>query len=250
VITVERAGEVALLRLEQGKVNALDVEVLDELVGLVDEMADDDETRAVVLTGAGKTFSAGVDLRRILDGGPDYATALVPAIARGIASLFTMAKPVVTAVNGVAIAGGCILACAGDVRLIAANARIGATELKVGVPFPQAALEVLRAACGERTEEAVYSGTLYDAPGAVAIGLAHEVVDPDELVGRALAAASELAQVPADVFRLTKAQLRRPAVERLLDEPVDEEVARIWARPATAAAIRASLERTTGSSGA
>ncbi|HMD45218.1 MAG TPA: enoyl-CoA hydratase/isomerase family protein [Acidimicrobiales bacterium] len=240
---------VALLRLEHGKVNALDVETLRELVTALGEVRAEG-ARAVVVTGEGRAFSAGVDLNRVLDGGPAYATELIGALGDGLAALFTHPQPVVAAVNGAAIAGGCILACAADRRLAVPSARIGATELTVGVPFPAAALEVLRHACGERTEEAVLSGRLFDGGGAVEVGMVHELVEPDQLVEAAVARAATLGEVPAEVYRLTKDLLRRPALARIAASAGgDPEVARIWGSPETAAAIRASMERTTSRRG-
>ena len=110
-----------------------------------------DPAQAVVLTGAGRAFSAGVDLRRYLERGRRPTSSgscrRWPSCS---APPSTLAKPVVAAVNGHAIAGGCVLAACADVTLMAeGNGRIGVPELKVGVPFPRVALEVLRHAVGE-----------------------------------------------------------------------------------------------------
>jgi enoyl-CoA hydratase/carnithine racemase len=128
---------------------------------------------------------------------------------------------------------------------MAEGARIGASELPVGVPFPVSALEILRWACGDRTEEVVLTGKLYGSDEAVAVGLAHEIVAPDDLVDRALTVAAELAAVAPEAFRLAKAQLRRPTLERIAtDAPrVDPDVLGVWCSPATTASIRAQVER-------
>ena len=102
----------------------------------------------LVITGAGRVFSAGVDLNRVLEGGADYTDRLIPALSDVFDALFCFPGPTVAAINGAAIAGGCVLACACDRRLISPDAGIGAAELRVGVPFPVAALEVMRYACG------------------------------------------------------------------------------------------------------
>jgi enoyl-CoA hydratase len=244
MISVEYQGPVAVMRLEHGKVNALDVELLAALVSQLAEV-ERSPARAVVLTGAGSAFSAGVDLFRMLDDGPEYAERLIPALADAFEALFRHPKPVVAAVNGPAIAGGCVLACACDRRVLAEGARIGATELLVGVPFPVSALEIIRHACGDATTEVVLTGRLYDGSEALAAGLADEVVAANALVGRALEVAGALARIPADAFRLAKEQLRRPALLRMAaDAPgADAEARRIWASPETAATVRASLDR-------
>jgi enoyl-CoA hydratase/carnithine racemase len=152
---------------------------------------------------------------------------------------------VVAAVNGPAVAGGCILACACDRRLLVDGGRIGASELLVGVPFPVAALEILRWACGVRTEEVVLSGKLYGSDEALSVGLAHEIVTAEDLFDRALTVAGELAAIAPEAFRLAKTQLRRPTVERIAhDAPVvDPEVTALWSAPETTASIRAQVEK-------
>src|SRR5690606_5186686 len=135
---------IALLRFQHGKASAMDLELCRALLRRLDECAAD-SVRAVVLTGTGTIFSAGVDLVRLTESDETYAAEFVPLMVRTLSALFTFAKPVVAAVNGHAIAGGCIIACAADRRLMAEDGgRIGVPELRVGVPFPTAALEIVR----------------------------------------------------------------------------------------------------------
>src|SRR5215470_10036601 len=103
------------LRLAHGKASALDVELLDALLRELDSVAED--VRALVLTGTGSIFSAGVDLFRLTREGADYVRRFLPLLSRVLRALFTFPRPVVAAVNGHAIAGGCILALAADARL-------------------------------------------------------------------------------------------------------------------------------------
>ena len=125
---------IAVLRIEHGKANTLDMELCD---AVVEAFEDANDARAVVLTGTGRIFSAGVDLFRVLEGGASYVDAFVPAMCRAFERLFVHPAPVAAAANGHAIAGGCLLVAAADQRLMAAgSARIGIPELQVGVPFP------------------------------------------------------------------------------------------------------------------
>jgi len=245
---VDRDGGVAVLRVAHGKVNAVDLELAEGLTGAIRDLHASDDIEAVVLTGAGRAFSAGVDLFRILDGGSSYADRFLPALVDLFDAFFGFEKPLVTAVNGAAVAGGCILACCGDRRLIADGARIGAPELRVGVPFPVSPLEILRFACGRHVEEVVYSGRLYQGAEAVAVGLAHQAVAPDELLETAVAVAVDLAAVAAEPFRLAKRQLRRPTIERIAADAAgnDPTATVIWGSPETAAIVRAYLDRTVG----
>jgi len=244
MIDVDRRGAVTVLRLDHGKVNALDVDLLHGLVAALDTVEDSD-TSALVLTSATRAFSAGVDLPAVVDGGSDYVEQLIPALSTSFLRLFSSPLPVVAAVNGAAVAGGCILACCADRVVLGDGARIGATELFVGVPFPVGALEVLRFACGVRTDDVVLSGTLYQGADAVAVGLADELAAPDVVLDRALEIAEHLGSIPAGAFRLAKQQLRRPVLERLAaDGPVlDPAVRALWAAPETIASLVAQMER-------
>jgi enoyl-CoA hydratase/carnithine racemase len=244
VITIERQGSVAIMRLDQGRVNALDAPLLEEFVKVLDSVEGSD-ARAVVLTATGRVFSAGLDLQQVVDGGPGYLDQVIPRLVSALGRLFSFPLPVVAAVNGPAVAGGCVLACACDRRILVDRGRIGASELLVGVPFPVTALEILRWACGDHTEEVVLGGKIYGSDEALSVGLAHEIVAAEGLIDRALVVAGELGALAPGAFRLAKAQLRRPVVERIAaDGPVvDPEVSSLWSTEETMGAIRAQVDR-------
>ena len=190
---------------------------------------------ACVLTGAGRVFSAGVDLRRVVDADTGYAERLVTGLRRGLEALFCFPKPTVAAVNGAAVAGGCILACACDRRLIADTARIGASELAVGVPFPVAALEIVRHACGSRTEDVVYSARLLRRRRGPVHGHGPRGPQPRRpaRAGRCRGCGVRGACSPL-AYRLAKAQLRGPALERMRSDAAaiaDETAIAEWAAP-------------------
>jgi enoyl-CoA hydratase len=232
---------VQVLALSSGRVNALDVELLEELTEAVRELQRSG-AGALVVTGAGRVFCAGVDLNRVLQGGADYTDRLIPALSYAFDALFCYPGPTVAAVNGAAIAGGCVLACACDRRLISPDAQIGASEVRVGVPFPAAALEVVRYACGDHAEEVLLGGRLYRGDDAVANGLAHRVVE--DLVEAAVAEAADLGDISVDAYAHTKAQLRAPAVARIREAGgIDHEVRQLWGADQTRQRIADSLER-------
>ena len=183
---------VAVLRIEHGKANALDLELCDAIVAAFEEAGD---ARAVVLTGTGRIFSAGVDLFRVLEGGKSYIDAFVPAMCRAFERMFVHPTPVVTAANGHAIAGGCLLVAAADQRLmVEGSARIGIPELQVGVPFPPMALEIMRFATPpQHFQTVVYRAETHEPSAALALGLIDEIVEPAALLDRALARAERLA---------------------------------------------------------
>jgi enoyl-CoA hydratase len=204
--------------------------------------------RAVVITGQGNIFSAGVDLVQALEGGPDYFRHFLPPLRCAFEAVFFYPKPIVAAVNGHAIAGGCVLTCATDRRLMAQGAgRIGITELLVGVPFPVVALEIMRfAAAPQHFERIVYSAATFPPETAVGLGLVDEVVPTDAIIDRAVAAAEALAALGPEAFALTKRQTRQPVKERIdKDGPLfDPAVDAIWYAPETAARIRDYVSRT------
>jgi enoyl-CoA hydratase len=173
------------LRLEHGKANAFDLELCRGLIAALSEAASD--TGPLILTGVGSIFSAGVDLFRIVDGGRAYIEEFLPALSEVFLRAFTLPRPVIAAINGHAIAGGCILACACDYRVMAdGQGRIGLPELAVGVPFPASAIELLRSVTDPaRLHEFLFLGRTYDARDAAAAGLVNEVVAAERLTARA-----------------------------------------------------------------
>jgi enoyl-CoA hydratase len=240
---------VAVLRMVHGPVNAMDLELCRALAECFRELVVD-PARAVVVTGTDRAFSAGVDLKRCAAGGDPYVEEFIPALADAFRAAFELPKPLVAAVNGHAIAGGCILAACADVVLMAeGDGRIGVPEIKVGVPFPRIALEVLGVAVGERgARELVMGAQTYLPERAEQLGLVHEVVAPGELAPRAAARAAAMArEVPPDTFAITKGQLRRAALERTdryADE--DEPVATLWKRHIGDGWVTRYLESVTG----
>lgn len=248
---LESGGPVTVLRMERGRANALDLELLatlDETLQELEDPAADGAPAAVVLTGTGSIFSAGVDLFRVLDTDRDYLVEFLGTLGWALRRLFTFPRPVVAAVNGHAIAGGCILVCACDHRVMAdGDGRIGVPELRVGVPFPTVPLEVLRFAVPrEHLQKLAYVGKTYSPADALSWGLVDELAPPDGLIDRAVEAAAQLAAIPAGSFRVTKEHLRRPTVDRIdaLQGEVDAEVTRLWNDPAIREHIREYLART------
>ncbi len=239
---------VLTLRLAHGKASALDVELLDALLHELDGVAED--VGAIVLTGTGSIFSAGVDLFRLTREGAGYARHFLPLLSQLLRTLFSFPRPVVAAVNGHAIAGGCVIALACDARLMAEGVgRIGVPELLVGVPFPTAALEVVRFAVPrEKVQSLIYTGRTLSARDALAAGLVDEVAAPDALPARAQELARQLATVPPPVFRLTKQSLRAEALGRIdtADGRQDQAALEVWSAPQTHAHIREYLRRTLG----
>jgi enoyl-CoA hydratase len=249
MIEVEYVDSVAVVRLAHGKVNALDLELVTAIAEAFRAL-DSREHEAVVLTGVGRTFSAGVDLWRVLDDGPGYVARFLPALVDAFEAVFAVGKPVVAAINGHAIAGGCIFAACCDYRMMADDtSRIGVTELLVGVPFPVTALEILRYALGgPRARAVVLGGNTYRPAIALGTGMVDELVAPGRLLERSIGYARRLAdQVPGDTYRFTKRQLQLDTAERIarLRPEQDPETVRLWQARVEDGAIREYMERIT-----
>ena len=220
---LEPADGATILRFDNAPVNAADLDFLNVIIDSMRKVEG-----PVVLTGAGRAFSAGVDLRALVDSGTDYAEQFVIALSEAFLSIYDHPAPVVAAINGHAIAGGCVLAMCADVRLMSGGT-IGLTELSVGVPFPVAALEICRAAMGTSATRAALGAKTIDADTALARGWVDEVVAKEELLDQALATARELGQYSPAAYAATKAQLHKP-VHAAIDASAaaDADVTASW----------------------
>jgi enoyl-CoA hydratase len=245
MLDLEEHGEVAIMRLAHGKVNALDLELL---LAITEAMRAVDQARAVVITGSGSTFSAGVDLQRIVAGGPSYVREYLPALSDSFMAIFDHPGPVVAAVNGHAIAGGCVIAAACDMRLMS-QGKIGLAELSVGVPFPPVPMEIMRHAVGPAVGHLVLTAALLEPAQAQSIGLIQHLRKAEVLLESAVDWARQMARTPSDVFSVSKRQLQQPARDRIAARSGDEAaVVETWSsdrtRDAIARYLAALRERT------
>ena len=232
---------VAVLTMRHGKVNALDTALCQALCDALDQVAD--RAQAVVLTGTGTVFSAGVDLHRVVAGREAYLASFLPELRRVFTHLATFELPLVAAVNGHAIAGGYILAAAADWILMAEGpGRAGVTELLVGVRFPAIALELLRMRTGDAAARPLITdGATFQTGHALDRHLIDEAVAAGDLASRSLAAARRLAAL-GPAFRLTKRQLRLLPLARAQDMAVlDADVDAAWQAPSTLNRIRSYM---------
>lgn len=241
------SDSVVVLEIDHGKVNAFDQELLEALEERLEETVD---AGAVVITGSGRAFSAGVDLHRLLNGGTSYASTFVRTLGRVFEKVAAFPRPLIAAINGHAIAGGAILAASADLKLMSdGSGRIGAPELLVGVPFPAVALEILRFAWPtQHLQSLLYQGRTITCQDALALGIVDEIVAPGDLLEASLSRARQLASLPPETFALSKLQMRQPLMQRIESQKAvhEAQVRRAWADPSTLEVIRAYLERTLG----
>lgn len=237
---------VRTLKLAHGKVSAMDIELGEAITGEL-KAAMDPSVTAVIITGTGSSFSAGVDLFRVINDGPDYGRRFLPVLDEFLRTILTFPKPVVAAVNGHAIAGGCILAAACDHRIMTEGAgRIGIPELAVGVPFPALPLQIMAARVADgHLRDLVFTGRTVQIDEARTMGLIDEKCPSGMLLDRATEVARKLASIPAGAFALTKEAFYTPILERTRQlADLNARVVDAWLQPHTYDTIRAYLDKT------
>ena len=223
--------------------NALGTKVLSRLS---EELAEAGG-QPVLLTGAGDAFSAGLDLKEIVSLEASQMEQFLRRLVAEVEQLFRYPGPIVAAVNGHAIAGGCILAAACDYRVATtdARARIGVNEVALGLRFPPAILEIVRYRV-RGLEAAVLGSALHPPAAALALGLVDELADDPVSVARERL--GQLSAHPREAYAWSKHDLR--SIVRTTDAEADQrfirEVLPVWTGEALKARIRAFLERPRG----
>jgi enoyl-CoA hydratase len=241
LVTIEEADGVAVVRMQRPPANALSPELLAAGADVVDRLR---ELRpsAIVITGQGDFFSGGVDLKLAPTLSAEQQRGMVAGINRLFFDWYGLPFPVVAAVNGHAVAGGLILALCADHRVGSARASYGLTELRVGAPYPGAALAVVRAELDRGPlRRLVLGAELIDGQAALELGLVDELAE--DTVGRALEVAAELASLPASTYGTVKLQLREPALAAMRQALERDPLARGWLSDETAGAAAAVLDR-------
>ena len=240
-INLEVVDELAIVRINRPPANALAPDLLDEGRALAAELGRK-RPRAVILTGSGDFFSAGVDLKLAPTLSGDDQRRMFTGINELFLAWYGLARPVVAAVNGHAVAGGLILGLCADYRIAAEGARYGLTEGRAGIPYPPAAIGITRAELSPGTaRRLVLRASLIEAGEARDWGVLDEVVTAGEVESRALTVARELAELPPQTYAEVKHQLRGPAIEAIRGELQDAAAAGEWLSEETARAAEGIL---------
>jgi len=228
---------VAILTLARGKVNALDEAMVDRLREQAASLEHDPEIRAVVLAGQGSFFSFGFDVPALYGYSPGDFTEFLRKFTDLYRSLFAFPKPLVAALNGHTVAGGCMLAIAADHRIMATGkARISLNEITFGAALFAGSVEMLVHLVGQRQAEKIaLSGAMVSAEDALAVGWVDEVAAPELVVPRAIEWAAEMAARDAAAYAAIKRLLRGPVAERmrLAEAASIERFVEIWYSPST-----------------
>jgi len=206
-INYEKAEGIGIITLNRPRsMNSLNSELLREMAAVLAEIADDDEVRVVILTGSEKFFAAGADITEI----GNIATAadahrFLKTAHAAFNGLENLEKPVIAAISGLALGGGCELLLACDLRICAENAVFGQPEIKIGVIPGAGGTQRLPRVIGlTKAKELLYTGDSMDAGEALRTGLVSKVVPVGAVLDEAKALAKKIARLPAIALRVTK----------------------------------------------
>jgi len=242
-IQIKIENEIATVTLSRGKVNALNVQLVGELDGCFRQLEDNAEVKAVILTGQGSFFSFGFDIPEFYDYSPEDFTKYLESFTRFYAYLFSFPKPVIAAINGHAVAGGCMLATMADYRImVSGKAKISLNEIAFGSTVFAGSVDILKFCIGPHKAELILeSGKMFSPDEALQLGLIDEVVPESDLTARSVRVAAKYASKESDTFADMKALLRREVVSGFIAREPDSisRFVDIWYSPA----VRANLKK-------
>jgi len=230
-VRLSRNDGIAEVRLARGKVNALNQHFVEEMAGCFHRLAADADVNAVILTGDGPFFSFGFDIPEFLSYSRETFIEFVDRFTGLYTYLFTYPKPVIAALNGHAIAGGCMLALACDYRImVSGKAKISLNEITFGSSVFAGSVAMLKFLVGGKNAQAIlYDGTMYSAEAASHLGIIEQVSSADKLMEDARQVAGRLAANPG-VFLSIKSLLRSPVAEDMTKKEREsvQEFVNIW----------------------
>jgi len=207
-VTLEVADAVGTIRLDRPPMNALNADVQEGLRAAAIEAAERADVRAVVLYGGPKVFAAGADIKEMAE--LTYAEMAHRAgpLSSAFDAVARIPKPVVAAVTGYALGGGCELALTADFRVCGDNAKLGQPEILLGIiPGAGGTQRLARLVGPSRAKDIVYTGRFVDAEEALRIGLVDRVVAPDDVYAAAVEMAARFTRGPAVALRAAKAAI-------------------------------------------
>jgi enoyl-CoA hydratase/carnithine racemase len=233
------APRVATIRVDRPKLNPLDSHVQAELKRAAEQVTADPELRAVVLYGGPIAFAAGADIKEMAALSYTDMVLRSGALQDSFTAIARIPKPVIAAVTGFALGGGCELALCADLRVAATDARFGQPEIKLGlIPGAGGTQRLSRLVGPARAKDLIFTGRMVDAEEALRIGLVNRVVAPEDVYPTALSWAAELAAGPAFALRAAK-----EAIDRGLETDL---VTGLEIERAQFAALFATPDRSTG----
>lgn len=235
-VLFSRDGSVATVCMQGRHGNALNFDLLRGLGEAFARAAADPQVQGVLLTSAGKLFSPGLDLQELLPLNRADMNDFMALFAATLLDMYSFPRPVVAAISGHAVAGGCVLALTADLRVLCRGAQIGLNEVKVGVPLPYGVTQLLRETVHRPalTEVALLGRNFRDHE-AVAAGLVHSVQDAEQLQSFCQEQIDRFCKMGTVALTYTKSYLHQAAVERIRahDDAHRDEFLDCWFAPET-----------------
>lgn len=210
-LVIEKENKVGVLRINRPEaMNSLNTEVLEELLMAVEQVKNDQDIFVLVITGEGKAFVAGADISEMSTMDPVQARSFAEAGLKVFREIESMEKPVIAAVNGFALGGGCELAMACDIRIASTKAKFGQPEVGLGVtPGFGGTVRLSRLVGPAKAKELIYTGNIIKADEALGIGLVNSVSEPEELMGAAMEMANKISSNAQLAVRYSKQSINR-----------------------------------------
>jgi len=218
-IDVKKEEGIATITISRPKaLNALNTETLEELENVLEVLQNDDGVKVIVITGAGeKAFVAGADISEMKDMSVFEAKKFAELGQKVFRKIELMKKPVIAAVNGYALGGGCELALACDIRIASRNAKFGQPEVGLGIiPGFGGTQRLPRIVGVSKAKELIYTGDMIDAEEALRIGLISKVVEQDKLLEEAYGIAKKIMSKG-----LVAVSLAKEAINKSLEVDID-----------------------------
>lgn len=223
-LIIEKQERICMVRINNPEaLNALNTKILVELSQAFDEIAADADTDVVILTGEGRAFVAGADIAEMSVLKADEGKRFGRLGADVFRKIELLDKPVIAAVNGYALGGGCELAMACDIRIASVKARFGQPEVGLGITPGFSGTQRLPRLVGlGKAKELIYTAAVIHAEEACRIGLVNKVVEPEELMNECLAMASAIASKAQLAVRYAKEAINR-GIETDIETGIDIE---------------------------
>lgn len=214
-------NRVAILYIDNPPLNVLTLEMTQEIIRLMDQIEVDDQIRALIITGAGeRAFCAGADINEFVAVRDQVIEKKLRDENKALLKIEKLSKPVIAALNGFTLGGGCEIALACDIRILANNVKIGLPEINLGVfPGSGGIYRLPRIVGMSRALELVYTGDLINAETALRMGLVNQITEPDKTIAIAIELAEKIALKPKKSLAAIKYGIRRS-----LEIPIEQAI--------------------------
>lgn len=236
-----------IIRLNNGKVNAINMEMIRELTGAIDAAAEDDAVRGVIITGKPHYFSAGLDIKELYHLDEQGSEQFWGSFLRMVVALNKFPKPLISAISGFSPAGGCVIAVCSDYRYMASgdNYVIGLNEVPLAIMVSEGIFHLYAHWIGERrAHQYLMEGKLHSAQEALAMGLVDQLVPLDDLLATAERKMEQLLRSDDGALRGTKMNIKKQLLQKVdvdIDSILGQSVAQWWS-PNARAVMKATVE--------